>query len=252
MLNTGTACSPPEAALGEVFPLPGTRAVPGVGTRSQGSRVSQNSTMAAAGAEALLVFGGPAVLGAAVALEECSLPAPAGHRAVLKMLFHSFTRCFFLFLFLGAVPGAVPSPCSGFSAAAGRELRTRANSLSHAPEVPLPTRLQLLPSTHTRYSQSPPSPLLLLAPGMQYSPPQLPLQPYTRPWAPQSSWRQAKPRPRPCSHLGAAAPSPYRSRTATKKPWVSVSAGEARRQHSAPGKAASPRQGQEGKAFTSL
>lgn len=27
-------------------------------------------------------------------------PAPAGHHAILKMFFHSFTRCFFLFLFL--------------------------------------------------------------------------------------------------------------------------------------------------------
>lgn len=68
---------------------------------------------------------------------------------------------------------------------------------------------------------------------------------------PRSCWRKAEP-PRPSSHLGAAVPFPWRSRTATKKPWVSVSAGEARRQLSAPEKAASPRQGQEGKAFTSL
>lgn len=54
------------------------------------------------------------------------------------------------------------------------------------------------------------------------------------------------------SHPQAAATSSRRSRTATKKPWVRVSAAEARRQLSAPGKAASPRQGQQGKASTSL
>lgn len=99
------------------------------------------------------------------------------------------------------------------------------------PEAPLPPELWPLPQPDPSFS--PPTGF----PGAHR--------------APRRCWRQAEP-PSPSSHLGAAAPSPQRSRTATKKPWVSVSAGEARRQLSAPGKAPSPRQGQPGKAFTSL
>lgn len=95
-------------------------------------------------------------------------------------------------------------------------------------------------ASHTCYRQAPPSSLLL----SHGSPPPPP--------APQKLLEAGRAPPRPSSHLGAAVPFPCRSRTATKKPWVSVSAGEARRQLSAPEKAASPRQGQEGKAFTSL
>ena len=53
----------PGPALGEQFPLPGNRVAPGVGARSQGSRVSQNSATAAVGtklylcSEARLLFG---------------------------------------------------------------------------------------------------------------------------------------------------------------------------------------------------
>lgn len=117
------------------------------------------------------------------------------------------------------------------------------------PCTPGPARHGTATPARPRCSQTPPPPLLPM-PRRQHPPHNCP-EPSHGP--PRSCWRQAEPPPpRPPSYLGAAAPSQHRSRMATKKPWVSVSAGEARRQHSAPGKAASPRQGQEGKAFTSL
>lgn len=91
-----------------------------------------------------------------MAAEEPSSAAPAQHYAVLTMFFHSFTRCFFLFRFLGAAPGSLPSAacCRFFSAAAGREL-WRGNSPSYTPEVPF-TATVPAPSLHTHHSQTPP------------------------------------------------------------------------------------------------
>lgn len=93
----------------------------------------------------------PRLLGSAGAF-----PArPAPHCAMQRMLFHSVTRCcFFLFLFLGAAPGPVSSPCCGFcSAAAGRELRVGVNALSPHP------RLRSPQSCSPCHSQTPPSSL---------------------------------------------------------------------------------------------
>lgn len=141
-------------------------------------------------------------------------PAPARHCMLLE-LFYTFTRCFFLLFLGGAAPGSTLSSCCRLSlVAAGRELHTRAMT--------------------AEWSMPPAAPQTSHQEGNAF---QAPWQPCPPPHL---------------LYLGTAVSSPQRSRTATKKPCVSVSAGEARRQHSAPGKVASPRQGQDGKTFTSL
>lgn len=112
-LAVGTKLLLRGAALGKQVP-PGTWVAPGVGTGSQGRRTLQNSH-GCGWCGAFLVLGPTA---AHMVLEELSLETG----------FHSFTFCFFLFLFLGAAPGSARSTGCGFSAAAGTELRTRATS----------------------------------------------------------------------------------------------------------------------------
>lgn len=141
-------------------------------------------------------------------------PAPARHCMLLE-LFYTFTRCFFLLFLGGAAPGSTLSSCCRLSlVAAGRELHTRAMTAEW------------------------------------FMPPAAPQTSHQEGNAFQAPWQPCP--PPHLLYLGTAVSSPQRSRTATKKPCVSVSAGEARRQHSAPGKVASPRQGQDGKTFASL